>query len=233
MNAFASATAEAITGNVSIGSALTDATNNENEYKDALVARTKAYENLNMARATGDLAGYSEALAEVAKTEAAVSKAQAAKKTPGQLFADQIAKAKQFANDLKTLISAPFNLGQAGLSQLLNLGIDSGSSVAAELIAGTGSLTVNGINESLSSLGTTAGALGAQAGSVFMGAPVTAAQTTVDNVARAGIVTQNNEYKIYITAGVGDEVEIGKQVVQYLRAYDKKFNGVPIKATKK
>lgn len=233
MNAFASATAEAITGNVSIGSALSDATNNENEYKDALVARTKAYENLNMARATGDLAGYSEALAEVAKTEAAVGKAQAAKKTPGQLFADQIAKAKQFANDLKTLISAPFNLGQAGLSQLLNLGIDSGSSVAAELIAGTGSLTVGGINESLSSLGTTAGALGEKAGSVFMGAPVTAAQTDVNNLARASVVTQNNEYKIYITAGVGDEVEIGKSVVQYLRAYDKKFNGVPIKATKK
>ena len=66
-----------------------------------------------------------------------------------------------------------------------------------------------------------------------MGAPVAAAQTDVNNLARASVVTQNNEYKIYITAGVGDEVEIGKQVVQYLRAYDKKFNGVPIKATKK
>ena len=232
MKAFGDATAEAITGNVSIGSALSDATNNENEYKDALVARTRAYENLNMARATGDLAGYSEALAEVAKTEAAVGKTQAAKKTPGQLFADQISKAKKFATDLKTLISAPFNLGEAGLSQLLNLGIDSGSSVAAELIAGTGSLSVGGINESLSSLSTTAGELGTTAGSIFMGKPVTDAQTTVGNLARTGITTVNNNYQFTIQAGVGDEVEIGKSVVKYLTAYDKKFNGIKIKTTR-
>jgi len=232
MNAFADATSSAITGNVSIADAISDATNNENEYKDALVARTKAYENLNMTKAAGDLSGYSAALEEVAKTEQAVATAQTKKKTPGQLFADQIATAKKFANDLKTLISAPFNLGQAGLSQLLNLGIDSGSQVAAELIAGTGSLTVGGINESLSSLGATAGALGATAGSVFMGAPVDAAQGTVDRLSRAGITTTNNVYNISITSGVGDEVEIGKSVVKYLQAYDKKFNGIKIKTTR-
>jgi len=233
MNAFAAATSDAITSNVSIGSALSDATDSETKYEEALKRRAEAYQKLNLAKATGDVSGYAAALDEVTAAEQGVTAAQNAKKTPGQLFADQIAKAKKFATDLKTLISAPFNLGQAGLSQLLNLGIDSGSQVAAELIAGTGSLSVGGINESLASLGTTAGALGAQAGSVFMGAPVAAAQTDVNNLARASVVTQNNEYKIYITAGVGDEVEIGKQVVQYLRAYDKKFNGVPIKATKK
>jgi hypothetical protein len=232
MNAFGDATASAITGNVSIADAISDATNNEKDYKDALVARTKAYENLNMTKATGDLAGYSTALEEVAKTEQAVATAQTKKKTPGQLFADQIATAKKFANDLKTLISAPFNLGQAGLSQLLNLGIDSGSQVAAELIAGTGSLTVGGINESLSSLGTTAGELGATAGSIFMGAPVDAAQGTVDRLSRAGVTTTNNVYNISITSGVGDEVEIGKSVVKYLQAYDKKFNGIKIKTTR-
>jgi hypothetical protein len=233
MNAFAAATSDAITSNVSIGSALSDATDSETKYEEALKRRAEAYQKLNLAKATGDVSGYAQALDEVTAAEQGVTAAQNAKKTPGQLFADQIAKAKKFATDLKTLISAPFNLGQAGLSQLLNLGIDAGSSVASELIAGTGSLTVGGINESLSSLGTTAGALGEKAGSVFMGAPVTAAQGTVDQLNRASVVTQNNEYKIYITAGVGDEVEIGKQVVQYLRAYDKKFNGVPIKATKK
>jgi hypothetical protein len=232
MNAFGDATASAITGNVSIADAISDATNNEKDYKDALVARTKAYENLNMTKAAGDLAGYSAALEEVAKTEQAVATAQTKKKTPGQLFADQIATAKKFANDLKTLISAPFNLGQAGLSQLLNLGIDSGSQVAAELIAGTGSLTVGGINESLSSLGATAGQLGATAGSIFMGAPVDAAQGTVDRLSRAGITTTNNVYNISITSGVGDEVEIGKSVVKYLQAYDKKFNGIKIKTTR-
>jgi len=232
--AFGEATANAITSNVSIGSALSDATTAEENLTSALEARKKAYENLNMARATGDLAGYSEALAEVAKTEAAVGKAQAAKKTPGQLFADQIAKAKKFANDLKTLISAPFNLGQAGLSQLLNLGVDTGSSVASELVAGTGSLTVGAINEGLSSLSTVAAGLGTTAGSIFMtgkGTAVDTAQTNVNNLAGTGITTQNNEYKFTITAGVGDPLEIGRQVVTYLKAYDKKFNGIPIKAT--
>jgi hypothetical protein len=234
--AFGEATANAITSNVSIGSSLSDATTAEENLTSALEARKKAYENLNMARATGDLAGYSEALAEVAKTEEAVATAQSKKKTPGQLFADQIAKAKKFATDLKTLISPPFNLGQAGLSQLLNLGVDTGSSVASELVAGTGSLTVGAINEGLSSLSTVAAGLGTTAGSIFMtgkGTAVDTAQTNVNNLAGTGITTQNNEYKFTITAGVGDPLEIGRQVVTYLKAYDKKFNGIPIKATNK
>lgn len=232
MKAFGDATASAITGNVTIGDALSGASDGESAYTEALKKRADAYRALNIAKATGDIAGYTRALDEVTEAEQAVTSAQSARRSPGQLFADQIAKAKKFATDLKTLISPPFSLSEAGLSQLINLGIDSGSSVAAELVAGTGSLSVGAINEGLASVGAVAGQLGTSAGSIFRGGAVGAAQTDVDRLGRASVTTTNNSYSITISAGVGDEVEIGKQVVKYLQAYDKKFSGIPIKVKK-
>jgi ElaB/YqjD/DUF883 family membrane-anchored ribosome-binding protein len=232
MNNFADATSSAISGNLSIGNALSGASDGENAYTEALKRRADAYRALNISKATGDIAGYTRALDEVAEAEGAVTSAQSARRSPGQLFADQIAKAKKFATDLKTLISPPFSLSEAGLSQLINLGIDSGSQVAAELVAGTGSLSVGAINEGLASVGAVAGQLGTSAGSIFRGGAVGAAQADVDRLGRASVTNNNNSYSITITSGVGDEVEIGKSVVKYLQAYDKKFSGIPIKVKK-
>lgn len=233
MNAFADATASAITGNISIGEALSDASNGEKEYADALKRRAEAYKKLDIASATGDLNGYLTALEDIKTTEQEVTDTQKARKSPGQLFADQIAKAKKFATDLKTLISAPFNLSEAGLSQLINLGIDSGSQVASELVAGTGSLSVGAINEGLAGVGAVAGELGTTAGSIFRGGAVTAAQGAVDPLARASITNSNNSYVINITAGVGDPVEIGKQVRNVLKDYDARFGTVLVSAGNK
>ena len=232
MKGFADATASAISGNLSIGNALSDASNGESAYTEALKRRADAYRALNIAKATGDIGAYTRALDEVSDAEQAVTSAQSARRSPGQLFADQISKAKKFATDLKTLISAPFNLSEAGLSQLINLGIDSGSQVAAELVAGTGSLSVGAINEGLASVGAVAGELGTSAGSIFRGGAVSDAQAEVNRLGRASVTTTNNTYSITISAGVGDEVEIGKQVVKYLQAYDKKFDGIKIKVKK-
>jgi hypothetical protein len=232
MNNFADATSSAISGNLSIGNALSGAADGESAYTEALKRRADAYRALNIAKATGDIAGYTRALDEVTEAEQAVTSAQSARRSPGQLFADQISKAKKFATDLKTLISAPFNLSEAGLSQLINLGIDSGSQVAAELVAGTGSLSVGTINEGLASVGAVAGELGTSAGSIFRGGAVGDAQAEVNRLGRASVTTTNNTYSITISAGVGDEVEIGKQVVKYLQAYDKKFDGIKIKVKK-
>jgi len=232
MKAFGDATASAISGNVTIGDALSQSTDGENNYTEALKKRADAYRALNIAKATGDIGAYTRALDEVSDAEAAVTSAQSGRRSPGQLFADQIAKAKKFATDLKTLISPPFNLSEAGLSQLINLGVDSGSSVAGELVAGTSSLSVGAINEGLAGIGTVAGQLGTTAGSIFRGGAVGDAQADVDRLGRASVTTNNNSYSITITSGVGDEVEIGKQVVKYLQAYDKKFSGIPIKVKK-
>lgn len=232
MTNFGTATAGTISGNVSIGDAISKASEGESAYTEALKRRADAYRALNIAKATNDVAGYTRALDEVTDAEKAVTSAQSARRSPGQLFADQIAKAKKFATDLKTLIAAPFNLSEAGLSQLINLGIDSGSQVAGELVAGTGSLSVGAINEGLASVGSVAGELGTSAGSIFRGGAVGAAQAEVDRLARASVTNVNNTYSITITAGVGDEVEIGKKVVKYLQAYDKKFAGIPIKVKK-
>ena len=233
MTSFADATSSAISSNLSIGEALSDASNGEKEYTDALKRRAEAYKKLDIASATGDLNGYLTALEDIKTTEQEVTDTQKARKSPGQLFADQIAKAKKFATDLKTLISAPFNLSEAGLSQLINLGIDSGSQVAAELVAGTGSLSVGAINEGLAGVGAVAGELGTTAGSIFRGGAVTAAQGAVDPLARASITNSNNSYVINITAGVGDPVEIGKQVRNVLKDYDARFGTVLVSAGNK
>ena len=233
MNAFADATASAISGNISIGEALSDASNGEKEYADALKRRAEAYKKLDIASATGDLNGYLTALEDIKTTEQEVTDTQKARKTPGQLFADQIAKAKKFATDLKTLISAPFNLSEAGLSQLINLGIDSGSQVAAELVAGTGSLSVGAINEGLAGVGAVAGELGTTAGSIFRGGAVTTAEGGVGRLEAASITNSNNSYVINITAGVGDPVEIGKQVRNVLKDYDARFGTVLVSAGNK
>ena len=233
MNAFADATASAISGNISIGEALSDASNGEKEYADALKRRAEAYKKLDIASATGDLNGYLTALEDIKTTEQEVTDTQKARKSPGQLFADQIAKAKKFATDLKTLISAPFNISEAGLSQLINLGIDSGSQVAAELVAGTGSLSVGAINEGLAGVGAVAGELGTTAGSIFRGGAVTAAEGGVGRLEAASITNSNNSYVINITAGVGDPVEIGKQVRNVLKDYDARFGTVLVSAGNK
>jgi hypothetical protein len=233
MNSFADATSSAISGNVSIGEALSDASNGEKEYTDALKRRAEAYKKLDIASATGDLNGYLTALEDIKTTEQEVTDTQKARKTPGQLFADQIAKAKKFATDLKTLISPPFSLSEAGLSQLINLGIDSGSQVAAELVAGTGSLSVGAINEGLAGVGAVAGELGTTAGSIFRGGAVTAAEGGVGRLEAASITNSNNSYVINITAGVGDPVEIGKQVRNVLKDYDARFGTVLVSAGNK
>jgi hypothetical protein len=233
MNAFADATSSAISGNVSIGEALSDASNGEKEYTDALKRRAEAYKKLDIASATGDLNGYLTALEDIKTTEQEVTDTQKARKTPGQLFADQIAKAKKFATDLKTLISPPFSLSEAGLSQLINLGIDSGSQVASELVAGTGSLSVGAINEGLAGVGAVAGELGTTAGSIFGGGAVTSAEGAVGRLDAASITNSNNSYVINITAGVGDPVEIGKQVRNVLKDYDARFGTVLVSAGNK
>ena len=51
-------------------------------------------------------------------------------------------------------------LQQAGLAQLMNLGPVAGSQVAADLIAGSGGMTVGSLNADLNSLGVSAGMLG-------------------------------------------------------------------------
>jgi hypothetical protein len=94
----------------------------------------------------------------VAAAEANVNSAQSQRKSYSQQFAEQIAAAKKFGGQLQQLIAA--GLGRSGLAQLMNLGPVAGSQVAADLLAGTGGMTVASLNADLSAIDTAGAALG-------------------------------------------------------------------------
>jgi hypothetical protein len=206
---------DAVTASVSLSSAFSDATDQESNrsqaVSDALQERREAYTDLHQARATENTAAYADALDRVASAENKVKAAQDIKtKSYGDIFREQIAAAKEFGGNLQSLIKA--GLGKAGLAQLLNLGPVAGNSVAKDLLAGTGGLTVSGLNEGLASV--------AAAG--------TAVGMSIPGVSSALGATVGNTYQITIQAGVGDPVAIGKEVAAVLNSYGAKTGGVPL-----
>jgi hypothetical protein len=217
MNNFSNSQKEAITGFVSLSDAVKTQTDSEDAYQDALRRRTEAYDALNQASAAKDAYAYADALTEVASAEAGVTKAQQDRKSYGAAFAEQIASAKKFAENLQTLVGK--GLGKDGLAQLLNLGPVAGVQVTNELISGTGSLTVTGLNESLASLSATAGTFGASAGQAFFGGNVAAQEKNVSTV---------NNFNIEVQALAGNELEVAKKIVAALKVYQKQVGKIPI-----
>lgn len=207
-----------INSEVSLSNAVAQADASEQSRTDAITAaleqRKQAYEALNQARATNDVEAYNKALQDVATSEAAVASAQAVRaKDYTQIFAEQIAAAKSFAADIKTL--AP-RLSPAALQQILDLGPVAGSKVTKDLIAGTGALTVESLNRDLADIA----AAGTAAG---MATPGTEALLGATVGGKAAAPTIN------INAGVGDPAEIAKQVVAVLKTYNARFGKIPIK----
>jgi hypothetical protein len=210
---------DAITGTVSLGNAFSEAQSSQADATDqlnaALADRKQAYEELNQAKVTNDVEAYNSALARVAATEKAVTDAQAVKpKTYMEVFQAQITAAKEFATNLKALIGA--GLGGAGLQQILSLGPVAGNAVAKDLLAGVGGYTVGSLNADLASIA----AAGTSVGMSIPG---------VAGALGAKVGGTENKYYIEVKAGVGDKVEVAKQVVEVLQAYEKRLGGIPIK----
>lgn len=217
---YVNAIADQISRTVSLSTAFSDAasaqTDADNQVKTALEARAQAYEELNQAQATNDLKAYGDALKKVADTEKAVNEAQAVKpKSYLELFREQITAAKEFAGNLKTLIGQ--GIGKAGLQQLLDLGPVAGNAVAKDLIAGVGGYTAASLKADLAAVQEAAGQVGLSIPGVSTALTAT------------GSKTASNTYQITVNAGVGDKVEIAKQVVDVLQAYEKRLGGIPIK----
>jgi hypothetical protein len=242
LRSYVKSIADAINSEVSLGAAFNKASemqadaqqkileeqkDAENELKDALKERSKAYADLHQAKITGDAKKYGAELEKVALAEQAVADAQKIKneaaakevkpKNYSQIFAEQIAAAKTFATNVKQLVQA--GLGKAGLAQILDLGPVAGSQVAKDLLAGTGGISISGLNADLADIeatGTAAGmaipgmteALGAEAG-------------------RAGA----NQYYITIQAGVSSPTDIAKTVETVLKDYGGTQGGIAV-ATK-
>jgi hypothetical protein len=211
---YASSLADAVRGWISLSSAVSNATDSENTYQDALKERMDAYEELNKLQAKGlytteEMAAATE---RVARAEAGLSSAQSQRTNYSQQFAEQIAAAKKFGGQLQQLIAA--GLGSSGLAQLMNLGPVAGSQVAADLLAGTGGMTVASLNADLGAIDTAGAALGQSAIAGDMGL-----------LNQASANRSGNNVTINVT-GADPQA-----VVDALKRYMKTNGKVPIKVT--
>jgi hypothetical protein len=173
-----------------------------------------AYAELNKLQQSGvyTTEQMAEATERVARAEGALNTAQAQRKTYSQAFAEQIAAAKKFGGQLQQLIAV--GLGRSGLAQLMNLGPVAGSQVAADLLAGTGGMTVASLNADLGAIDTAGAALGESAIAGDMG---------LLNQANAS----RNGNNVTINVSGGDP----QQVVNALRRYMQLNGSVPIRVT--
>lgn len=223
VRAYVKSIGDAISANVSLSDSWTAAVNQNKDAADALKAATDeridAYAELNMAQQTNDVEAYNKALGRVAKAEQAVTDAKQKQTTSyTEQFRNQVAAAKEFAGNLQKLIAPPYNLSQAGVSQLLDLGAVAGNQVAKDLLTGTAGLTVGEVNQSLADVQ----AAGEAAG---MATPGYGAILGA-NVGRTG-----NKVYITVNTGVGDKNAISKQIVELLQDYDRTMGGVPIRTS--
>jgi hypothetical protein len=173
-----------------------------------------AYEELNRLQQSGlyTTQEMADATNRVARAEAGLNTAQSQRKSYSQQFSEQIAAAKKFGGQLQQLIAA--GLGRSGLAQLMNLGPVAGSQVAADLLAGTGGMTVDTLNRDLGSIDAAGDALGGAAIAGDMG---------LLNQASAG--RSGNNVTINVT---GSDPQA---VVDALKRYMKTNGKVPIKVT--
>ena len=232
MKEFSNGIRDALTSTVSLADAMSKSNDTEDAYKTALQERAQAYKDLDQAKVSRDATQYAEALAKVADAEKNVTDSKASQKSYTQVFQDQIAAAKSFAGNLKTLIGDPYKLGQAGLSQLLNLGPIAGNAVAADLLAGVGGFTTGSLNADLAGISAIAGQTGQAAGTAFMGGSVNTAASAVANLAGTTIGGTASAPTIIIQTGIGDPDAISRSVVKAIAHNDNRAGKVKVIAKK-
>ena len=209
-DSFAKSQADSITGFVSLADAYKTQTDADRESSDALRERTQAYQELSKINPIEDADNYADALERVATAEENVRVAADKRKNASveQVFTDQIANAKEFAQNLQYLVQH-HDLGQAALSQLINLGVDAGNEVTRAMIMGTSGITAGSLNESLGSITSAANTFGTAAANQFLGTNLNAAN------ANAGVV---NQISISVNAGlVSNPGQVGRDIIEAIK----------------
>jgi hypothetical protein len=202
--------ASAITGSISLAEAYKTQTDADRASTEALQERTQAYQDLNKINPTEDADEYAAALDRVAKAEENVRVAADNRKKASveQVFTDQIANAREFAQNLQYLVQH-HNLGQAALSQLINLGVDAGNEVTRAMIMGTSGLTAGGLNESLASISSAASSFGTAGANQFFGGALGTATANQGQV---------NQYSITVNAGlVSNPAQVGRDIIEAIK----------------
>jgi len=219
---------------VSLAGAYDKATQSEDDYTAALEDRKKAYAALDVAKQGDDLNAYLKAVQDVATAEQSVATAQKARVTPASAFAAQIEAAKTFGTNLKTLIGQ--GLQEAGLRQLLDLGPTAGAEVTKAILDGTAGFTVGSLNADLAALaGVQSGLASGITAALAPKGAISSAQSQVDALSSASIGAPGvgQGFTINIAAGVGDPVEIGRQVKSVLSQYDTRAGSLVVQGGKK
>ena len=209
-DSFAKSQADSITGFVSLADAYKTQTDADRESSDALRERTQAYQELSKINPIEDADNYADALERVATAEENVRVAADKRKNASveQVFTDQIANAREFAQNLQYLVQH-HDLGQAALSQLINLGVDAGNEVTRAMIMGTSGITAGSLNESLGSITSAANTFGTAAANQFLGTNLNAAN------ANAGVV---NQISISVNAGlVSNPGQVGRDIIEAIK----------------
>ena len=218
IRAYVAEIATAINREVSLNAAFSDAADSQldasQQISQALQERRDAYAELQQAQATGDTKAYAAALDKVAASESKVADAQAVKpKNYAQVFAEQIAAAKQFAGYIKQL--APL-LSRGALQQILDLGPVAGAQVAKDLLSGTGGMSIASLNADIADIATT----GTAAGMAIPGYSEALGATAARN---------GGDFYITIEAGVSSPTDIAKTVQSVLQTYGATNGGVAVK----
>lgn len=213
---------ESIASNVSLSDSFSIAQKEQSDAADALTQalkdRKEAYAKLNQAKQNDDAEAYAEALQNVADAEAAVSKAQEAKpRNYSQVFADQVAAAKNFASNLAQLASTGM-LSQAALQQLVALGPIAGAQVTADMLAGTAGFTAASLSADLAGVDAAAMAVG-------MSMP------GVSALLGSSVGKSGDNYYITVNAGVGDKNAIANEVVDLLKVYNRSNGAIPVRVS--
>jgi hypothetical protein len=100
-------------------------------------------------------------------------------------------------------------LSQAGLAQLINLGPVAGAQVTDELLTGTSSITLEGLNQSLAELSTSGAALGQTSAQAFFGGNVAGANANQGTV---------NNITISVNAGlVSNPGQVGRDIIEAIK----------------
>ena len=163
-DSFASSTSSAVMSAINFGNAQGDAATNVKDLNDAIADRTKAQANLDKAMKGDDTEAQAEAMRDLAAANDAVAKAQAKPMTFFDNLKKQAVKAKDFGVLVNRLIAG--GISETALSQVLDAGVDAGTSIAEEILAGgqdaiTGPEGVNTIVQAAQDLADKTGKLAA------------------------------------------------------------------------
>ena len=201
---YATGLADAVRGYISLSNAVSSADSSEDKYQEALKERLDAYAELNKLQKDGlyTTEQMADATDRVARAEAGLNTAQSQRKSYAQAFGEQIAAAKKFSGQLQQLVAA--GLGRSGLAQLMNLGPVAGSQVAADLLAGTGNMTVESLNRDLGAIDAAGAALGTDA--------IAGDMAYLD---AASVNRRGNTVSITVQAGlVSTPDQVGQQIIE-------------------